>query len=283
MRVAVLADIHGNHVALEACLQHARQQGAEVYWFLGDYLGEMAYPERTMAALYAWAENHECVFIRGNKEEYWLGALDASLWRRGDSTTGILWYISQRVTERDKAFFRSLPIAQVKELPGLPAVTLCHGSPRSVKEPLVPPLETTCEAMEVASTPLILCGHRHRQAAVEHAGRRAVNPGSVGVPLETGGRPAYMLLDGENGCWRETMIQIDYDVERVVDELREAGLFEIAPAWTRITAAILHGAEFSQARMLRRAMELCQQGEGHCAWPHIPEKYWDMACEEAGI
>ena len=79
MRIAVMADIHGNHVALERCLAHAEQQGAEAYWFLGDYLGELPCPQRTMEMLYAWAENHPCVFIRGNKENYWLGALDTSL------------------------------------------------------------------------------------------------------------------------------------------------------------------------------------------------------------
>ncbi|MBQ7304946.1 MAG: metallophosphoesterase family protein, partial [Clostridia bacterium] len=56
MRIAVLADIHGNHVALERCLAHAEAQGAEAYWFLGDYVGELPCPQRTMEALYAWAE-----------------------------------------------------------------------------------------------------------------------------------------------------------------------------------------------------------------------------------
>ena len=282
MRIAVMADIHGNHIALETCLRHAQAQGAQAYWFLGDYLGEMARPERTLALLRSWSRDHDCVFIRGNKEEYWLGALDASQWRRGDSTTGILWYVSQRLTEEDKAFFRSMPIAQVVSLPGLPEVTLCHGSPRSVKECLVPPGDTALEAMEAAHTPLILCGHRHRQAVLEHAGRRAVNPGAVGVPLDSGGKPCYLLLNGANGLWQETMVQLEYDVERVIAELHEASLDEIAPAWTRITAAILRGGAFSQARVLRRAMDLCTQFEGTCTWPHIPEKYWDMACREVG-
>lgn len=73
MRIAVLADIHGNHPALETCLAHAEQQGADAYWFLGDYLGELPHPRRTMGRLYQWAERHDCTFIRGNKEDYWLG------------------------------------------------------------------------------------------------------------------------------------------------------------------------------------------------------------------
>lgn len=283
MRIAVLADIHGNRIALERCLHHAEENGAQAYWFLGDYLGEMAFPQRTMALLYAWQQEHECAFIRGNKEEYWLGALDDAHWRRGDSTTGVLWYARENITQQDKDFFRSLPIARIMTLPGLPPVTICHGSPRSVKECLVPAGDTALEAMEAAATPLILCGHRHRQDVLEHAGRRAVNPGAVGVPLGSGGKACYMLLDGENGTWHETMLQLDYDVERTIAELHESQLDEIAPAWTRMTCAILRGGAFSQASVLRRAMELCTQHEGQCVWPHIPEYCWDMACREKGI
>lgn len=283
MRIAVLADIHGNHVALERCLAHAEAQGAEAYWFLGDYVGELPCPQRTMEALYAWAEKHKCAFIRGNKENYWLGALDTSLWHRGDSTTGVLWYMNQRVTEKDKAFFASLPIARVMALPGLPAVTICHGSPREVGERLVPPGPTTNEAMEAATTPLILCGHRHRQAFVEHAGRRAVNPGSVGVSLQSGGKAEYLLLEGIDGRWQETMVQLDYDVEQIIREMQEEDLFSIAPCWMRVTVGVLRGLNVSQASVLRRAMALCEAAEGSCVWPHIPEKYWEAACQEAGV
>lgn len=283
MRIAVLADIHGNHAALEACLAHAEQQGAEAYWFLGDYVGELPCPERTMACLYAWAETHDCTFIRGNKENYWLGALDTSLWQRGSSTTGVLWYMNQRITVRDRAFFAGLPIARVMEIPGLPAVTICHGSPRAVGECLVPPGDTAQDSMEAAATPLILCGHRHRQAWFEHAGRRAVNPGSVGVSLESGGKAEYMLLEGVDGAWQETMVRLDYDVEQIIREMREEDLFSIAPCWMRVTVGVLRGMNVSQAAALRRTMALCEQGEGVCEWPDIPEKYWEMTCRELGV
>ena len=48
MNIAIMADIHGNHIALEACIGEARKLGAEEFLFLGDYLGELAYPERAI-------------------------------------------------------------------------------------------------------------------------------------------------------------------------------------------------------------------------------------------
>ena len=92
-----------------------------------------------------------------------------------------------------------------------------------------------------------------------------------------------MLLEGANGAWRETMFQLDYDVEQIIREMHEENLFSIAPCWMRVTVGVLRGMNTSQAAVLRRVMALCEQGEGVCEWPHIPEKYWEMACEEFGV
>lgn len=72
MEVAVLSDIHGNYVALETCVNYALERGVENFIFLGDYLGELAYPQKTMRFLYALKEKYRCWFIKGNKETYWL-------------------------------------------------------------------------------------------------------------------------------------------------------------------------------------------------------------------
>jgi hypothetical protein len=37
--IALLSDIHANLEALEACLRHARERGAERHAFLGDFVG----------------------------------------------------------------------------------------------------------------------------------------------------------------------------------------------------------------------------------------------------
>ena len=44
MKLALLSDIHSNRQALDACLQHARDQGAEHFALLGDLVGYGAHP-----------------------------------------------------------------------------------------------------------------------------------------------------------------------------------------------------------------------------------------------
>ena len=48
MKIAVMSDIHGNYIALQRCLAHALEQNVDAYIFLGDYLGEFPYPQRTL-------------------------------------------------------------------------------------------------------------------------------------------------------------------------------------------------------------------------------------------
>ena len=55
MRIAVLSDVHSNWHALEACLDHARSQGAQAFAFLGDLVGYGAYPAQVVERIMALA------------------------------------------------------------------------------------------------------------------------------------------------------------------------------------------------------------------------------------
>ena len=57
MKLAVLSDIHGNYIALERCIEYALAHGAQRFVFLGDYVGELAYPQKTMAHIYGLMEH----------------------------------------------------------------------------------------------------------------------------------------------------------------------------------------------------------------------------------
>ena len=50
----------------------ALQRGVDTFLLLGDFVAELPYPQKTMERLYALKEKYECIFIRGNKEDYWI-------------------------------------------------------------------------------------------------------------------------------------------------------------------------------------------------------------------
>ena len=52
MDVAVLADIHGNFEAFQTCIHYALERNIKQFLFLGDYIGEFSFPQKTMELLY---------------------------------------------------------------------------------------------------------------------------------------------------------------------------------------------------------------------------------------
>lgn len=285
MELAVLADIHSNHVALERCMGYALERGIAHFLFLGDYIGEFAYPERTMALLREYRRAYDCVFIRGNKEEYWSEYRDGGEkgWAEFGSGTGALYYAYHHLTQEDMAFFDSLPISRRLQYEGLPALIACHGSPTGVRGNMRPGNGETKRVLEASEEKLILYAHTHIQGKTVHMGKTALNPGAVGVPLQADGKTQFAILRGSGGVLSEEFVSLDYDRERVIRELYESGLMARAPYWCRVTEHLLRGdtsEEITHVRMLEHAMSLCEQETGELCWPGIPEKYWEQAARE---
>lgn len=300
MDIAVLADIHSNYIALEHCMTYALKQGITTFLFLGDYIGEMAYPERTMKLLYEYQKLYNCHFISGNKEKYWLNYRDNGEqgWPEYNSTTGALLYAYRCLKKEDLDFFGSLPIAKEITFEGLPALTICHGSPQNEREQLILNETLSKEILAVSENDYILCGHTHVQGKyalpvpltnnsnnnITSTHEKVIlNPGSVGLPLESESSSQFMILHGEAGRWNEEFINVNYDETEVINQLTESGLAKRAPYWCQITAELLRNHKncpYGHAEVLGRAMELCRLETGVCNWPDIPEKYWETAMGE---
>ena len=283
-KIAVLSDIHGNYIALKRCVDYALDKGINIFVFLGDYVGDLAYPQKTMNMLYDLAGQYECYFIKGNKENYWLHYRKNGEqgWKDMDSTTGTLLYTYRNLTDRDLHCFSTLKHVQAIEFEGLPILTACHGSPEKVNGTLLPNDARTLEIIEKDANEYILCGHTHIQQKFVHFRNVVLNPGSVGMPLGSDGKAQFMILYGENGSWQEQFVSLEYNVSDVIVDLKETGLGKAASFWYKITINSLHTGRKSQSHgsVLGRAMDLCKQKYGLCVWPKIPEEFWEKAYYE---
>ncbi len=282
MDIAVLSDVHGNYIALESCLKYAFSRNISTFVFLGDYVGELAYPERTMKILYDLNESYKCYFIKGNKEDYWLKYRSDGEkgWKDKNSASGSLLYTYKSLTTKDLDFFQQLQPVMELTVGNMPAVTICHGSANKVNEKMLPDDDRTIKIMDSIKTSVILCGHSHIQRKIVHNEKCVLNPGAVGVPLFSEGKTQFLILHGNNGRWSEEFISLEYDVDRVIREMYEVKLDEHAPYWRVLTENILGGGNISHGEVLSRAMELCREETGSCVWPDIPEKFWEQAVNE---
>lgn len=62
----------------------------------------------------------------------------------------------------------------------------------------------------------ILCGHTHVQRELRFGKKVTWNPGSVGVPLESGGKTQFMILHGVDNSWQQEFLSLDYDFDTLI-------------------------------------------------------------------
>ena len=282
MRIAVMSDIHGNYHALSACVKHAKASGVEGFWFLGDYVGEFPNPQRTLELLYQLREEYDCVFIRGNKEDYLLdGKYNSECeWKRGNKTVGAIKYSYENVTDEDLEFFESMPISKRIEIEGMEPVLICHGAAESNKQKLLPGVFETEVTIACYSEKYVFCGHTHVQQVIKDDTKLVVNPGAVGVPLNIRGSAQYMLIESEGKDWKTTFITIPIDVAAIEDEIRASKLMDYAPYWCRSVIHLLKTGEVSQGTVLNEAMRINDYQE---PWYIVPDECWEKALARFNI
>ncbi|MBP3337859.1 MAG: metallophosphoesterase family protein [Lachnospiraceae bacterium] len=281
-KIAAIADIHGNYIAFDKCVEYALQRGVDTFLLLGDFVAELPYPQKTMERLYALKEKYECIFIRGNKEDYWLehqrNGNSKVVLKDNDSTTGMLLYTYNNLTEKDLKFYDAMPIVRKIQFAGYPSFTVCHGTPYKANEKMIPSTDRIHEIMNELDTDLIVCGHTHIQSKYEYNGKKCLNTGACGIAL--GGKIEFIILQGDENGWIEELVSLDYDVSQVLKDIEESGIEASAPSWTKVTKDIIKGGHTFHSKVLFRAMDLCEEELGECNWPEVPEKYWEMAIKE---
>src|SRR6266571_494516 len=202
MRVAVLADIHGNLPALEAVLGDIDAAGADVIVLNGDMAtGPM--PAETLDRLAALGER--AVWVRGNADRELVAACDGELDPALPDVARIpTEYCASRLERRHRDLLAGLPLSLTLDVTGLGAVRFCHATTRSDTEIVLvdSPMDRYRAAFSDSAEPTVVLGHTHMPFERLADRRRFVNPGSVGMPY--GGTGAYWALLGPDVVLRHT-------------------------------------------------------------------------------
>mgnify|MGYP003290716955 CR=1 FL=1 len=122
IKIAVLSDIHSNHIALQACLAYLTERHINTYIFLGDYVSNCAYPEKTMQIIYSYAQKYTCYFIRGNREEMLINHANGieNNWHVPSTSSGSVLYTYNHLNENDIQFFKNMKHSDCIEITGRP-------------------------------------------------------------------------------------------------------------------------------------------------------------------
>jgi predicted phosphodiesterase len=177
------------------------------------------------------------VMLLGNHEERLLRPADAEFdgynWR-------LMRWTAQQMQGTDLHLPMDLRRGRVLMTHGTP------GEPYHLVQPTEVPgvLDSLPEGVE-----LLLSGHNHHRWDVSHGGRRAVNPGSVGMAEDGKGAVApFLVLEGTEVVKYEAA----YDVDEVLRAFVESGVHRLAPEMCRMVAHVMRTAEYQGVLKLVR-------------------------------
>jgi predicted phosphodiesterase len=230
LRIAVIADVHGNLAALEAVMAAIPACGADAKVNLGDLISGPFDPAGSADA----QMNSGYLTIAGNHERQLM-----------DESDGAFDVLSRPLLSPDHwVWIRSLP-ATLTLADG--EVFACHGSPAGGDlEYLLEDVSSGRAVLDtedailarlagIGNARVVLCGHTHTQRIVTAGGVLVVNPGSVGMPgyrdrgrvphvMESGSPLArFAIVERRKNGWSAELHAIPYDYEVAARQAEDFG------------------------------------------------------------
>lgn len=255
MRLAVLADIHGNLHALEAALERIQTQNVDQIVVAGDIVNVM--PDSK--ACWDLVMGLGCPVLLGNHERYVFSydtpAADPA-WQT--ERFKLLKWMQAQFTEADLNKMQGLPMTY--QLPGL---LITHATPRSEFESIfeTTPLETIEEMFAGVAEPLIIRGHNHVWRETKLREKTVVTIASLGMPLNGKYDAQYALLTQEADGWHYEPQFVSYDFEAVLEQLESEAYLAIAGPIGRIFAHEFATASPHIIDLLNQYLSFVEAGE----------------------
>lgn len=256
MRIALLADIHGNLAALEAVIAELEQLQPDHVVVNGDLINGAPFSAEVIDRV----RGQGWVVVRGNHEFYYLdfgttraveGSDDPQRW-------GQLHWLVKRIRPDQGAYMAMLPDERIFYHPGTLPVGIAHGVPGRNRVGFYQEQAAEAIAAELdrVHVPTFISAHSHVQVDrhvsrpnpavadaladpyVDHSkvanGERhwhVINPGSVGLPLNSSPTAQFALIESVPerevpGGWRATHFRLAYDRRPMLEGFATTGMAE---------------------------------------------------------
>jgi predicted phosphodiesterase len=211
LRVAIVSDIHGNLVALDAVLADIGEQAVDEVWCGGDIAWGGPRPRDCIARVRdaGWPA------VRGNTD-VWLTGDPQTVSDAEERRLFAELARAHGITDGDAHWLLSLPIGYS----GPGSLLLVHGTPSSPFEGPMPDAPAAEFLPYQGRANIVVFGHVHRAFVRRLAdGTIVCNAGSVGLPMD-GDTACYLLVDQDGPDWTLRHRRVRFDREAVVADAR---------------------------------------------------------------
>lgn len=221
MRIAVLSDIHGNQLALEAVLQDlAQQPKIDLTVVAGDLCLNGPRPKEVLETVQALA----CPVLQGNVDAE---VVSESPGKSAKKQSVVAW-TREQIGQKGVDYLASLPFSHLVANPGGTALCIVHANPLDLEDHIEPDapdskLEHLLGGLG-ATIGALAFGHLHTAYQRRWRHLLLVDAGSCGLPRDSDQRAAYAILTWHDGGWQAEHCRVEYDVQAVVKQLKTCGI-----------------------------------------------------------
>jgi predicted phosphodiesterase len=225
MKLAVLADIHGNFTALQAVTIHLEQWQPNHVIVAGDIINRGPRSLDCLRFVQNKQRSQGWLTIRGNHEDYVMTQAQPDTPRSGpvfEAHRSSYWTYQQ--LDEDVSALAAMPFQH--QLPGPEGGLVCitHASMLGNRSGIYPVMsdDELREKIEPASS-LFCVGHTHLPLIRHLNHTLVVNVGAVGLPFDGDTRASYAQVQWRCGRWSAEIIRLDYDRQQAERDFFETG------------------------------------------------------------
>ncbi|BCL81347.1 metallophosphoesterase [Ktedonobacteria bacterium brp13] len=221
MRIAIIADIHGNQIALDAVLQDLAQQPAIQQIVIG---GDLCLNGPCPKEVLATVQSLHCPVIQGNVDSDVVN-LTA---KKGPKKQSIIEWTREQIGEAGINYLANLPFSHLVSNPGGTDLLVVHANPLNQTEAIFPTAPDSQLEHFLNDLPptigALAFGHYHVAYMLRWQRLLLVDVGSCGLPRDEDIRASYAILTWQDNVWQAEHRRVAYDQKAVVKQLKQSGI-----------------------------------------------------------
>lgn len=226
MKIAAIADIHGNYQSLIAAIDHIERWKPDRVLVLGDIINRGPRSLGCLHLIQEKIETDDWKIIKGNHEEYVLNFTDPDFPLHGleFELRKIIYWTFQSLNENEIQSVAEMPEKLDLVLQDNQLIRGLHASTAGDRVGIYPDSSNSdLENLVDNKADVFLIGHTHQPFIKEFQGTVVINTGSVGLSFDGDKRAAYAQITFGKGGWTGEIIRIDYDLPAAVGDYEQSG------------------------------------------------------------
>lgn len=221
MRIAIISDIHGNQVALEAVLQDLERQPALDHMVVA---GDLCLNGPCPLEVLETVRGLDCPVLQGNVDFEVVTMAP----EKGEKKRNTAAWTREQIGQKGIDYLASLPHSHRIANSHGEDLLIVHANPLNLEDAIFPnasdsELERLLGGLDNGIGAMAF-GHLHIAYTRRWRHLFLVDVGSCGLPRDEDLRASYAILSWQANSWMAEIRRVAYDVQAVVKQIKTSGM-----------------------------------------------------------